>query len=208
MTSFSTTFATVENPISDGGQLITSTSPGVDWSGLALGGSGTLPVAPVDVVAPGEAESVDYANPNYGDALAVATGAWAPDQSASVVVGNIPAQSGGYEEIEVHLRTDPTTGAGYEITWGYNNDYIAVATWNATAVTPTCPLRRAHNTTSCRVTRSPLRSRVTSSPYSPMVRRWRKSPTTITRSRLAIPGSGSIRAALLPTLSAVSRLPT
>ena len=132
MTSFSTTFPTAENPVSDGGQLITSTSPGVNWSGLKLGSAGNLPVAPVDVVAAGEAESVDYANPNYGDALAVATGTWAPDQSASVVAGNIPAQPGGYEEIEIHLRTDPATGAGYEITWGYNNDYIAVAAWHAT----------------------------------------------------------------------------
>ena len=131
MTSFSTTFPTTQNPVSAGGGLITSTSPGVNWSGLKLGGGGNLPVAPVDVVSPGLAESVDYGNTNYGDALAVATGTWSPDQSASVVVGNLAAQAGGYEEFEVHLRTNPTTGAGYEITWGYNNNYIAVATWNA-----------------------------------------------------------------------------
>ena len=131
MTSFSTTFPTAENPVSAGGGLITSTSPGVNWSGLGLGASGTLPVAPVDVVAPSEAELADYANSNFGDALAVATGTWSPDQSASVVVGNLAAQAGGFEEFEIHLRTDPTTGAGYEITWGYNNNYIAVATWNA-----------------------------------------------------------------------------
>ncbi len=129
MTTYSTTFQIVENPVDEG--LITSTSPGVNWSGLGLGGSGTLPVAPIAVVASGMAESVDYANPNYGDALAVVTGTWAPDQSASVTVGDLVAQPGGYEEFEVHLRTNPTTGAGYEITWGYNNDYIAVATWNA-----------------------------------------------------------------------------
>ena len=131
MTSYSTTFPTIENPISGGGHLITSTSPGVNWSGLGLGNSGTLPVAPIDVVGPGMAELVDYANPNYGDALAVVTGSWAPDQSASVVVGNLVAQPGGYPEFEIHLRTDPATGAGYEISWSYNQDYILVAAWNA-----------------------------------------------------------------------------
>jgi len=129
--SFSTNFPTVENPVSAGGGLITSTSPGVNWSGLKLGGSGTLPVAPVDVSAGHLAESVDYANSNFGDALAVATGTWAADQTASVVVGNLAATPGGYEEFEIHLRTDPTTGAGYEIDYGYNNNYIAVATWHA-----------------------------------------------------------------------------
>ena len=104
----------------------------MNWSGLKLGGGGNLPVAPVAVVAPGVAELAQYANTNYGDALAVATGTWSPDQSAFVVVGNIPAQAGGYEEFEVHLRTDPATGAGYEIGWAYNNDYILIATWHAT----------------------------------------------------------------------------
>ena len=130
--TFSTTFSTVENRVSAGGGLITSTSPGVNWSGLKLGGGGNLPVAPVVVVAPGVAESAQYANTNYGDALAVATGTWTPDQSASVVVGNIAAQSGGDQEFEIHLRTDPNTGAGYEVSWAYNSDYILIATWHAT----------------------------------------------------------------------------
>ena len=88
MGSYSTTFPTVENPVSVGGGLITSTSPGVNWSGLSLGrpagGTGRRPIR----VKP---ESVDYANSNYADALAVATGTWAPDQSASITVGNIAA---------------------------------------------------------------------------------------------------------------------
>ena len=106
--SYSTKFPVAQNPISYGGQFVTSTSPGVNWSGLELGGGGNLPVAPVDVTASGLAESVDYANPNYGDALAVLTGNWGANQSASITVGNIPATSAGYEEFEIHLRTDPT----------------------------------------------------------------------------------------------------
>jgi hypothetical protein len=82
----------------------------------------------VDIAAPGEAESTQYAI-RMGDALAVATGTWSADQSASIVVGSIPATSGAYEEFEIHLRTDPATGTGYEITWGYNQAYILIATW-------------------------------------------------------------------------------
>ena len=88
--SYSTNFPVAQNPISESGQFITSTSPGVNWSGLELGSDGNLPVAPVDVTASGLAESVDYANANYGDALAVLTANWGADQSVSITVGNIP----------------------------------------------------------------------------------------------------------------------
>jgi 20S proteasome alpha/beta subunit len=135
--SYSTNFPVAQNPISEGGQFVTSTSPGVNWSGLETGGGGNLPVAPVDIAASGEAESVDYANPNYGDALAVLTGNWGANQSASITVGDIPATSAGYEEFEIHLRTDPTTGTGYEITWAYNHDYILITTWNGGGVVGT-----------------------------------------------------------------------
>lgn len=132
--SYSTNFSVAENPISESGQFVTSTSLGVDWSGLRLGGSGSRPVAPVDIAAPGMAESADYANPNYGDALAVVTGNWGPDQSVSITVGNIAPTIAGYEEFEIHLRTDPTTGTGYEVAWAYNHDYILIATWNGGGV--------------------------------------------------------------------------
>lgn len=132
--STSTNFSVAENPISESGQFVTSTSLGVDWSGLKLGGSGSLPVAPVDIAAPGMAESADYANPNYGDALAVVIGDWGPDQSVSITVGDIAPTIAGYEEFEIHLRTDPTTGTGYEVAWAYNHDYILIATWNGGGV--------------------------------------------------------------------------
>jgi hypothetical protein len=107
----------------------------VNWSGLELGGGGNLPVAPVVVTASGLAESADYANLNYGDALAVLTGNWGANQSVSITVGNIPATSSPWdEEFEIHLRTDPTTGTGYEITWGYNHNYVLITTWNGGGV--------------------------------------------------------------------------
>jgi hypothetical protein len=126
--TFSTDFPTVENPISQGGRFITATTPGVKWS-VMVGGCGCKPAAPVAVTSPGLAQSPDIGN-NVGDALAVLTGTWGADQTASAVVANLPASANGYEEIELHLRVDPTTGRGYEITWGYNHNYILIVTWN------------------------------------------------------------------------------
>ena len=98
------------------------------------GGGGNLPVSPVAIVAPGLAESPNVASANAGDALAVLTGTGGSNQSASIVVGNIPATPSGYEEFEIHLRTDPVTGTGYEISWAYNHNYILIATWNGGGV--------------------------------------------------------------------------
>jgi hypothetical protein len=134
--SYSTNFPKVENPISENGKFITSTTPGVNWSGLRLGGCGCKSVSPVAITASGLAQSPNIANNNAGDALAVLTGTWRPDQTASAVVANMPpSPNNGYEEIEIHLRTDPATGRGYEITWGYNRSYIIIATWNGGGVT-------------------------------------------------------------------------
>jgi chitodextrinase len=129
--SYSTNFPRAENPISEGGRFITSTTPGVNWSGLKLGGCGCKPVAPVAVSAPGLADSPLVGDASQGDALALLTGVWGPDQSASMVVANIPpANDGSYQEVEIHLRSDLATGRGYEITWAYNHDYILIVTWN------------------------------------------------------------------------------
>jgi hypothetical protein len=132
--SYSTNFPETENPISEGGKLITATTPGVNWSGLMLGGCGCKPVSAVEVTSPGLAQSIGASDPNAGDALAVLTGTWAPNQTATIVVANIAATADGYEEVEIHLRTDPTTGRGYEITWGYNHAYILIVTWNGGGV--------------------------------------------------------------------------
>jgi probable HAF family extracellular repeat protein len=124
--SFSTNFPSAEDPISVGGKFITSNSPGVNWTALP-------PIAPVRVASPGLAESTRYniGPDEYGDALAVLTGTWSPDQSASVTVGGVlPFNAGSFgPEFEIHLRTDPVTGAGYEITWGYIRKYYLITRW-------------------------------------------------------------------------------
>lgn len=133
--TFSTTFSTVENPISDGDKFITATTPGVNWSGVYAGECGCKPVSPVAVVTQGLAQSPNVGNSSAGDALAVLTGTWGADQAASAVVSEI--SSSGYEEIEIHLRVNPATGQGYEISWGLNNAYVLIATWNGGGVSGT-----------------------------------------------------------------------
>jgi len=126
---YSTAFSSTQKPISEDGRFITSTTPGVNWSGLRLGGCGCLPVAPVAITAPGLAQSPDMSG-LVGDALAVATGTWGPDQGVTIEVADLPPTRKGYEEVEIHLRTDPATGRGYEIAWAYNHQYLLIATWN------------------------------------------------------------------------------
>ena len=128
-----TAFSSTQKPISEGGRFITSTTPGVNWSGLRLGGCGCLPVAPVAITAPGLARSPNISG-QVGDALAVATGTWGPDQTVTIVVADIPPTRKGSEEVEIHLRTDPATGRGYEIAWAYNHQYLLIATWNGGGV--------------------------------------------------------------------------
>lgn len=135
--TFSTNFPTAESPISLGGQMITSTTPGVSW----VWGD-------VRVVSAGNAESTHY-NSFVNDALAVNVGTWRPDLGASVTVGPFARGSNGASEFEIHFRTDPATGAGYEITWGYYGIYYIIVKWYANGdftyvlndTSPTTPLK-------------------------------------------------------------------
>jgi hypothetical protein len=117
--SFSTNFPNAENPISLGGKVITANSPGVSWVWT-----------PVIVTAPGNAEARDY-QIFATDALAVLVGNWRPNVGASATVGHFPRGGGGNSEFEIHFRTDPATGAGYEVTWGYEGTYRIITKWFA-----------------------------------------------------------------------------
>jgi hypothetical protein len=121
--SYKTNFPTVQNPISEGGNWVTATTPGVNWSDLKTGGCACKAVSAVKVVAPGLAESAG-ANSNAGDALAVLAGTWGSTQSATATIANKPIQG----EYEIHLRVNPETGQGYEITWQSGGSFIIV-TW-------------------------------------------------------------------------------
>jgi hypothetical protein len=130
--SYSTNFP-VAGPLPAG--LITANSPGVNWSSTLDGYCGCEPISSVSVLRPGLAGPPTSGGP-YGDALAVVTGTWPANQTASAVVA--PAAAVGssiYQEVELHLRTNPATGQGYEIDWGLNHNYFYIVTWNGNGLT-------------------------------------------------------------------------
>src|SRR5262249_35437669 len=72
----------------------------------------------------------------YDDSIAILSGTWAPDQSASAVIhiGNGVGGNGVFEEVELLLRTTISPGliTGYEINASVidGNPYMQVVRWN------------------------------------------------------------------------------
>lgn len=129
-TSYTTNFPKAEPLISEGGHWITAETAGVDWHATLCGGKGDRHVASVSTT-PG------YASPptepgHFGDALALLTGTWKPDQTAQATV-RVDSPS-GWPEAEIRLRTSPKDATGYEIMWSAKKDsgerYLAIATWD------------------------------------------------------------------------------
>jgi hypothetical protein len=129
-TSYTTNFPKTEPLISEGGHWITAGTAGVDWHATLCGGKGDRHVASVSTT-PG------YASPptepgHFGDALALLTGNWKPDQTAQATVRVVSPS--GWPEAEIRLRTSPKDATGYEIMWSAKKDsgerYLAIATWD------------------------------------------------------------------------------
>jgi hypothetical protein len=128
--SYTTNFPKAEPLISEGGGWVTAGTPGVHWHDTLCGGKGDRHVSSVSTT-PG------YASPptepgQFGDALAVLTGTWKPDQTAQGTVRVVSPS--GWPEVEIRLRTSPQDATGYEIMWSARGKdetpYLAIATWN------------------------------------------------------------------------------
>ncbi len=128
--SYATNFPKAEPLISEGGHWVTAETAGINWHDTLCGGKGDRHVASVSTV-PG------YASPptqpgQFGDALALLTGRWKPDQTAQATVRIVSPS--GWSEVEIRLRTSPKDATGYEIMWSAKNDtgerYLAIATWD------------------------------------------------------------------------------
>jgi hypothetical protein len=129
-TSYTTNFPKAEPLISEDGHWITARTTGVDWHATLCGGNGDRHVSSVST-APGYA-SGPTAPPQFGDALALLTGTWKPDQTAQATVRVVSPS--GWPEVEIRLRTSPRDATGYEIMWSAKAEagerYLAIATWN------------------------------------------------------------------------------
>lgn len=124
--TYSTRFAKVENPISQGGKWRNGAKDALDWTdvrtadGLAFG-----------------TESGGKRTPprEYDDSTALLTGAWRPDQTAQATVHFVNPDDRINEEVELRLRSSlsPHKATGYEILFrAFNgaNSYCEIVRWN------------------------------------------------------------------------------
>lgn len=134
--SYSTRFPKTEHLISEGGHWLTAGSPGVNWHDTLCGGKGDLHVSSVSTT-PGYAFGPEGPQ-RFGDALAVLTGTWSPDQEASATVKQVKPFD--HPEVEIRLRTSVKDATGYEIMWSAlgheGKPYIAIATWDGPGSKP------------------------------------------------------------------------
>jgi hypothetical protein len=134
--SYSTNFPSAEPLISEGGHWITAGTPGVDWHATLAGFKGDQHISSVSTIPSYAFGPVGPAR--FGDALALLTGNWNPDQMAQATVRQVSPT--GYPEVEIRLRTSPQDATGYEIMWSAlgksGAPYLAIATWNGPASAP------------------------------------------------------------------------
>ena len=119
--TYTTTFPSSENPISEQGRWVNGQTVGLDWanvrttSGLAFG--------------------TESGRIKYDDSTAVLAGVWGPDQTAQATVHSIHQTSDVYEEVELRLRTSISAHriTGYEINFRCTGDsarYVEIVRWN------------------------------------------------------------------------------
>jgi hypothetical protein len=119
-TSYSTAFATAENPLSENGVWIEGAVTGIDWCNVQA--------------INGHAAGTQVDADNYNDSTAVLSGNWGSDQSvqATVITGDNWQDS--VEEVELRLRTsiaaDFITGYEFDFRVASPGGYVAIVRWN------------------------------------------------------------------------------
>lgn len=117
--SYSTTFASAEDPLSENGNWINGGVTGLLWHDC----QSTV----------GFAFGTEPGTVNYDDSTCVLTGTWAQNQTAqvTVTVGTLAAQ---FDEVEVRLNTKVAANSitGYEINCSVvpGNPYVQIVKWN------------------------------------------------------------------------------
>lgn len=136
--SYTTNFATPQNPLSEGGRWINGKTDGLDWSDCAAVFQGGVHYA--------AGLQNGAAQPDFTDATALLTGAWGPNQSVSCTFHG--AGISAFKEAEIRLRSTitPHVNKGYEIDFSVSaaSPYIVVVRWNGavgdfTDITPGPP---------------------------------------------------------------------
>lgn len=100
--TYTTSFATAENPMVDGGNWLLGQRDGVDWSDVLTTG--------------GNAKGKNRTSPQFADPTAIVSGTWAANQEVSAVAYRTGAGT-DRREIELRLRNNLRAGFcnGYEV---------------------------------------------------------------------------------------------
>jgi hypothetical protein len=117
-TDYVTSFPATESPISEGGRWVNGGATGGSWSNV--------------VTTPGFARGTQTGVGGYNDSIAVLTGTWGPNQTASATVRTQNQPAGNvFEEVELLLRFSITSGNahGYEVNFSINKGYAQVVKW-------------------------------------------------------------------------------
>ena len=117
--SYSTNFPLSENPISEGGNWINGKTTGVDWNNVITDWT--------------KAYGTMDGSVNYVDDTAILTGSWGSDQTAQAIVYSAVTSNGGWEEVELRLRSSLSAHicTGYEVLFSANpsNGYVQIVKW-------------------------------------------------------------------------------
>jgi hypothetical protein len=121
--TYTTTFTSIENPISENASWIGGKTTGLAWAdfqstpGLAFGKQ------------PGNSPGL------YDDAIALLTGTWGPTQTVQATVKTVNQNDSIFEELEIRLRSTITahSSTGYECLFSARssvNAYVQIVRWN------------------------------------------------------------------------------
>ena len=126
--TYSTSFSSAENPISENANWINGATNGLDWTNVRTSSG----------MAFGTQSGTATGNARYADSTAVLAGTWKPNQTAqaTVAVHNASGTNGVNQEVEIRLRTTITQHSitGYEILASVSNNpnsfYVQIIRWN------------------------------------------------------------------------------
>jgi len=115
--SYSTSFAATENPLSEGGKWTNGKAVGINWNNVQS--------------VPGKAYAADYAT-GYNDPIAVLNTSFTANQYAQGTVYRAAGYSPGVSheiELLLHFQITANNARGYEVLWAYDGG-IAIVRWN------------------------------------------------------------------------------
>jgi hypothetical protein len=121
--TYTTSFTSTEDPISENGRWIGGKTVGLEWSdfqsvpGLAFG------------------KQNGWSRGVYDDAIALLTGTWGPNQTVQATVKTVNQNDRIFEELEIRLRSTVTANrsTGYECNFSARssaNAYVQIVRWN------------------------------------------------------------------------------